>query len=443
MLVLDAIYLLILLLATPWLVCRRIRHGKHRRGWGQKLFGLVPPSAHGQRPLIWLHAVSVGELNLLPPLMRELESQLAAVGFRITTSTESGYDHAVRLFGEERVSFFPADFSWAVRRALRRIQPDLLVLMELELWPNLLSECRRRRVPVALVNARMSDRSFGRLVRVPWLARRLLAAVGLIATQSELYFRRFTRLGVSRERLVVTGNLKFDGANTDRNAPAVRALEKAVGLAPGEQVFVAGSTQPGEDLMVLNVWQALRDRHPGLRLVVVPRHPHTADAFCEELGARGLRFVRRSRGECLSIAKVAGAPPEVVVVDVIGELPAWWGLATVGFVGGSFGSRGGQSMIEPAALGVPVCFGPHTWNFRDVVSLVVEAGIARQVASESEILDFVNDRLAALANGADRSSWPRAKELLPGVWGSAEKTAGRLIAILGWPEPAGTRKKAG
>ncbi len=437
MLALDALYLLILLLATPWLVWRRIRQGKYRRGWGEKLLGLVPESRAGCQgdeepaasavgsgsgrqgdeesaasavgsgggagigagPVIWLHAVSVGELNLLPPLMRELAALQPAVRFRITTSTETGYDHAIRLFGTEQVCFFPVDFSWAVRRAIRRIRPSLLVLMELELWPNLLLACRRQRVPVALVNARMSDRSFGRLVRVPWLARRLLAGVSLVCAQSERYARRFARLGVPANRLEVTGNLKFDGANTDRNAPPIVALREKMQLPVGEKTFVAGSTQPGEDVMAVDAWLAVRESCPDLRLVVVPRHPHTADAFCRELVARGLRFIRRSHDERLATIRSPDAVPEIIVVDIIGELPAWWGLATVGFVGGSFGKRGGQSMIEPAALGVPVCFGPNTWNFRDAVDVLLELRRANVVRDVVELQAFLRSALVGQPRG--------------------------------------------
>jgi 3-deoxy-D-manno-octulosonic-acid transferase len=386
MLALDALYLLIVLLATPWLVWRRIRQGKHRRGWREKLLGLVRPTTANGRPVIWLHAVSVGELNLLPPLLRELAVSQPDASFRITTSTETGFDHAV----------CPADFSWAVRRAIRRIRPSLLVLMELELWPNLLLECRRQKIPVALVNARMSDRSFGRLVRVPWLARRLLDGVSLVCAQNDRYAKRFARLGVGAERLAVSGNLKFDGANTDRNAPPIIALREKLGLPAGEKIFVAGSTQPGEDVMALDAWLSVRESHPDLRLVVVPRHPHTADGFCRELTTRGLPFVRRSRDERLSPDRSPAVVPGIIVVDIIGELPAWWGLATIGFVGGSFGKRGGQSMIEPAALGVPVCFGPHTWNFRDAVDVLLELRLATVVRDVAELQAFLGSILVRL-----------------------------------------------
>lgn len=436
MLLLDSIYLLVLILAAPWLLWRRLFQGRFRRGLGQKFFGFAPrPSGNG--PVIWLHAVSVGELNLLPPLMRELEALRPGHQFMISTTTETGFDHAVARFGTDRVFFFPFDFSWAVIRALRRIRPELVVLCELELWPGFLMNCGRAGVPVALVNARMSDRSFSRYRRAGWLARKLLGRLSVVCAQNELYGRRFRGLGVPEDRVAVTGNLKFDGANTDRNAPQVATLARNMNIdRSSARLFVAGSTQPEEHPVVLDACQEARKVFPDLRLVIVPRHPSVADDLCGELARRSIAFVRRSTGQTPS-----NRPDEVIVVDVIGELPGWWGLATAGFVGGSMGRRGGQSMIEPAALGVPVCFGPNVWNFRDVARMLEACGAATTVRDGRELLKFIWAVLENRGNAAHRAASGRS--LVLAQQGAAVRTARHLISCR--PNPATTpdfRQKA-
>lgn len=433
---LDLCYLLLHCFALPWMVWRRVRHGKHRRGLAQKMLGWVPIQA-GSQPVVWLHAVSVGEVNLLPVLTGKLEASIPGHRMVVSTTTETGYDQAVRKFGAASVFFCPFDFSWAVRRAMQRIQPRLLVLGELELWPNLLAECSRRGVPVAVVNARMSDRSFRRFCQIKWLVRKLVfGRLDLVCAQSESYRRRFLQLGVPTGRVLTTGNLKLDGANTDREAPPVLELARRMGLDRSAPLFVAGSTQPDEDPMVIDAWQRVKNRIPGLGLAIVPRHPQNAEGICRQLEARGIWYVRRSRGGTLQKGEIVPADrdlPErgvdpVVVVDVIGELPAWWGLATAGYVGGSMGSRGGQSMIEPAALGVPVCFGPHTSNFRDIVESLLAAQAAEVVRDGRELEEFLAGVLADQARRAEMGA--RGRSLVLAGCGSAGKTALRLVELV-------------
>ncbi len=384
MLLFDLIYVAGWIAAAPWLVWRRVRYGKNRRGLAQKIFGTAPVFSGGNKAVIWLHAVSVGEVNLLPSLMRELAVKYSQHRMVVSTTTESGFDQAVARLGVENVFFFPFDFSWAVRRAVRRVRPELVILAELELWPNFLRICQREKAPVAVANARISDSSFRNYRRAAFLVRAMFGRLSFVGAQTESYAERFVALGVPRERVGTTGNLKFDGANTDRTAPAIRQLAEETGIDGTLPVFVAGSTQPDEHAMVLSAWLSARESVPGMRLVVVPRHPHTADSFCELLRAQGLPFARRSRKQ-----RPSENPAEVIVVDVIGELAAWWGLATAGYVGGSMGRRGGQSMIEPAALGVPVCFGPQTANFRDVVEQLVARQGAVIVGDAAELSQFL------------------------------------------------------
>lgn len=430
---LDILYLLLHVVALPWLLWRRWRLGKNRRGFWQKYSGSLPQQPT-DRPLVWLHAVSVGEVNLLAPMIEALQQQWPAARCLVSTTTETGFDQAVRKYGGDRVCFFPFDFSWAVRRALSRIQPQVLVLAELELWPNLLAACQRRSIPVVVINARMSDRSHARYRRLGgWIGRRIFGRLTLVAAQGEEYRRRFVELGVPAERVITTGNLKFDGAKTERDAAFVREHAARTGWGGEGLMFVAGSTQPEEEGMVLNAWSRLQVRFPGLALVLVPRHPHHADTLCRQLEMAGRAFVRRSAGGTWQKGETSEGPAEkrttpevlpIMVVDVIGELPAWWGLATVGFVGGSFGSRGGQSMIEPAAMGVPVCFGPNTSNFRDVSSALLTAGAAAEIRNEDEMEQFLR---AMLEDESLRSATgARARELVLAGRGSAARTASLL-----------------
>ncbi len=421
MLLVDAIYLLILAVASPWLVWRRVRLGKNRRGFAQKFLGHAPDLS-GDQPTIWLHAVSVGEVNLLPGIIAGLRQRIPGCVPVVSTTTETGYDLAVKKFPNETVFFFPFDFSWAVRNALNRVNPRMVVLAELELWPNLLKACQNRCVPVAVINARMSDRSHRRFQRFRWLAGRMLCRLNLVIAQTEDYARKFVELGVPAEHAVVSGNLKFDNANTNRDSEPIGELRRQLALHPGETVFVAGSTQPDEDELVLKAWENARQNFPGLRLVVVPRHPHNVPQFCRLLVARGHGYCLRSE-----FPDSSPDPNAVIVVDVIGELASWWGIASVGFVGGSMGSRGGQNMIEPAALAVPVCFGPNTSNFRDVVNLLLACQGATVVHNEVELTDFVRTMLGDPAHAASVSK--NAIKLVSGSRGAIERTVDSLSRL--------------
>ncbi len=383
----DTAYAAGLLAYAPRLVYRRLRHGRYRRGWAEKLWGLVP-RRRSSRPCAWFHAVSVGEVNLLRPLVAQLQEHWPGWELVLSTTTEAGYELARRRFPQLPVFFCPMDFSWAVREAICRIRPQMLVLVELELWPQLLAEAAHWCVPVAVINARLSRRSFRGYRLLGPLVRRMLRHVHLVAAQSESYAERFRRLGAEPDRVHVTGSLKFDGVQTDRRNPQTQALRRLAGLNDQHVVLLAGSTQAEEERLVLQTYRQLRKRHPRLRLVLVPRHPERFDQVAGWLGEQGVPLVRRSRLQPGQQPLAAEEPP-VLLVDTVGELGAWWGTAQVALVGGSFGTRGGQNMIEPAAYGAAVCFGPRTENFRDVVTLLLENDAARVVRNQQELTDFV------------------------------------------------------
>jgi 3-deoxy-D-manno-octulosonic-acid transferase len=367
---LNLIYLLVLVMLSPWLAWRAISTGRYRRELAAKLFGRVKVANPLKLPVVWFHAVSVGEVNLLGTLVAAFRERHPDWLIVISSTTDTGLVEARKRFADLAVIAWPFDFSWAVAAALDAVKPALVVLTESELWPNFLAVAQRRGVPVCVINGRMSPRSFARLQRFRGLARRLLfVKVTCFAVQEEEYAERFRLLGVPDEKLIVTGSVKYDGAAGERDTSRTLALRTALGLSsvtpslrhpvtPSPLVWLAGSTHAPEESILLDVFTRLHGRFPHLRLLLVPRHPDRFEEVARLVERSGLPFARRSR-----ITEPLPEMPAVVLLDTLGELGAAWGLADVGFTGGSLdGQRGGQSMIEPAGYGVPCVFGPHVWN---------------------------------------------------------------------------------
>lgn len=423
-LILNFVYALTLVVLVPWLVWRAVRYGKNRRGWGQKLFGLVPvrESAQHDQRCVWFHAVSVGEVNLLSTFLTRLERELPGWEFAISTSTETGYDLARKKYSQHRVFFCPIDFTWAINEVLDRINPSMVILAELEVWPNLVRAVARREIPLTIVNGRLSEKSFRGYRRLGFLMRRLLPKFDWISVQTPTYAQRFLALGADESTVSVTGNVKFDGAQMDRANPRTQALTQLAGYTPCQRVLVAGSTQPEEDRMAVEAWSRLVEKTPELRLVLVPRHPQNVGLAVSRLSDLGVEYTLRSQLEAGSSA--AG----VLIVDTVGELNAWWGRADIAYVGGSMGSRGGQNMIEPAAYGAPVCYGPNTRNFKDVTELLREADASRVVHNAGELQQFIQRVL-------DEPVWAsglgtRAQEVVIDQQGAADQAVQRLLGLL-------------
>ncbi len=372
---LNAVYFGLLLAASPVLLYRRFVLGKYRDGWGQKLLGRLPPR-QGERPCIWFHAVSVGEVLQLKHVLAEMRAARSDVEFVVSTTTSTGFDVAKECFPDDCVCYFPLDFSWSARRALKQVRPAAIVLVELELWPNFIFAARRAGIPLLLINGRISQQSHRGYRRIPWLMRRLLACFEVLALQNRTYADRLIELGAARERIQVTGSIKFDGLQTDRANPHTSRLRHAFGLAEDEFVFIAGSTQPPEEELALCTYQQLREDFPNLRLILVPRHKERFEEVAKLVVNRGFSLLRRSALQDLDSQTEHRSQPSqlsntrpVLLLDTLGELASCWGLADVAFVGGSLTKRGGQNMIEPAAYGAAVLFGPNTWNFNDVAEL--------------------------------------------------------------------------
>jgi 3-deoxy-D-manno-octulosonic-acid transferase len=391
---LNALYLVVALLALPWMAWRKFSGGRPVAAPWRRFTGsidLSPPEP--DVPRIWLHGVSVGEVQLLATLAVELTRQAEAEGRRIecviSSATTTGLEVAGRRFGPDRTFPCPLDFTWAVGRVFDRVRPAALVLGELELWPNLLAAAARRGIPVIVANARMSERSADGYARIRPLAHRMLGRVTVVSARSQADADRFEALGAACVR--VAGSMKFDGVRGDRDAAEVRRLRSLAGFASDDVVFLAGSTQAPEERLAAEAFLTVRGRHPEVRLVIVPRHVERTAEVAATLDALGLRWQARSRLEADGVDPAA----RVLLVDTTGELGAWWGTATIAFVGGSLdGSRGGQNMLEPAAYGAAVCFGPHTRNFRDEVALLLSADAAVVVADGPALTAFVAHCLA-------------------------------------------------
>lgn len=415
---LDLVYLAALTVLFPWLCWRAWRTKRYRAGLRDKLLGWS-----GQAPLrpVWFHAVSLGEIKVLGQFIPEFRQRHPQRHCVVSSTTDTGLEEARRLFPDLLVFPFPFDFSWAVERTLRRIAPELIVLCESELWPNFLLTANQLRIPVAVINGRMSPRSLARYHLVAPLVRKLFRLLEVVGVQTEEHMAAMLTLGVIPGRVRVTGNIKYDGARTERHNPHSDQLRQCLQIQNEDLIWVAGSTQAPEEEIVLDLFIRARHRFPRLRLLLVPRQRDRFDEVARLIERKGVAFVRRSALPCTL------AP--VVLIDSIGELAALWGLADLAFVGGSLdGKRGGQNMIEPAGFAAAVTFGPHVWNFRRTAEQLVACGGAYQVRDAAE-LEAVTLRL--LADAAERqAAGQQARRFVLAQQGATKRTLDLLGGVL-------------
>lgn len=384
--------LLLIAMAPLWLLRPRWREGlRERLGAGA---ARVARELGGARP-VWVHAVSVGEVIAISRLVEELDAQLGRGAVVISTTTRTGQRLARERFGQQRCFYFPLDLPWVVTAALRALRPRLLLLAESELWPNVLTTCERQRVPVLVVNARISDRSLPRYQRLRTLWQPFLHKLTFVLAQSEEDARRFVAIGVPAERVRVGGNLKYDA-----RPPRLCALGQQLraGLGPAARVVVAGSTLEDEESVLLQAWPVICHQVSGAVLVLAPRHPERFDRVVSVAREHGATLIRRSVWHGGAVA-----PGTVFLLDSIGELAGLYGLADVAFVGGSLVAAGGHNPLEPARFGRPVLMGPHYENFRDAVELLRAADALRIVDRDSlaaSIVALLADPAQASAMGA-------------------------------------------
>ena len=419
----NLVYLLLIVLLLPKLIYSAVRHGKYRQGFSEKFLGFVPRiHIDANKHCIWFHAVSVGEVNLLQTLIQEIEQRDPQCQCVISTTTRTGYELAQKKYAPRTVFYCPLDFSWAIKTALRRIQPKLLVLVELELWPNLIHFAAQQ-TKVVVVNGRLSANSTRGYRRLGFMIKPTVRQLDHIAVQNDEYYQRFLSIGAATTQLTVTGSIKFDGAQSDRQNERTVELKRLAGISDTDFVIVAGSTQVEEEKISLSVLLKLLPEFPQVKLVIVPRHPERFNEVARAIEHTDLLAGRRS-----TITKPVDPSTKVILVDAVGELGAWWGLADIGFVGGSMGKRGGQNMIEPAAYGVTVCFGPNTSNFRDIVEMLLANSAAQVVHNQSEFEQFV---LAAIHDGTKANEMgQRAKQFVVEQQGATTRSVDILFSLL-------------
>jgi 3-deoxy-D-manno-octulosonic-acid transferase len=362
--------------ACALILWRSMSDRRYREGLAQRL-GFGPRVS---APSIWVHAVSLGEMSAAAPLLRALRSRYPAIPLVITTATPAGRSRAQALLGPGAdVRYLAYDTPGSVRRFLARVQPRVALIMETELWPNLLRECRRRAVPVLLASARLSEKSVSRYRRFGSLFRSVFNENLLIAAQTEADAGRFRAIGAADEQVRVIGNAKFDVELDPGLVQAGRNLRAAYGSH--RPVWIAGSTHAGEEEQLLDAHARLLRWRPDALLLLVPRHQARFEAVAELLEHRGVAFARRSQ----MTGGAAGTPQAVMLADTIGELPALYASADVAFVGGSLVAVGGHNLLEPVALGLPVLTGPSYFNSKEIARLLLERGAALQVKDAQEL----------------------------------------------------------
>ncbi len=441
----SALLMAVLVAGAPYWLVRMAASARYRAGLGQRL-GRVSSglrAAVAGRQVVWVHAVSVGEVLAATRLVAELEAALGG-GWAIvvSTTTATGQALAQERFGVGRVFFYPLDFAWAVRAYLRALRPKMLVLMESELWPRMLVECGRAGIPIAVVNARVSDRSYARGLRVRAVWGKVLGMVGLFLAQSEEDARRLVGMGARESAVRAIGNLKYDV----RAPKASRVAELIREAAAGRPIVVAGSTVErvsdktlSEDEMVIQAWEGRLRRELGVLLVLAPRHPErfgvvesVVSEFCY-VKASDWGGVGESNPPFTKAVK--DGPPssvpgqlEIVLLDTIGDLAAVYGVADVAFVGGSMVKRGGHNPLEPAQFGVPVVMGPSFENFRDIVAKMQAADGIRIVRDKDELeaalVELLTDREAARAMGE------RGRQVFEARSGATGRAVEALVAMV-------------
>jgi 3-deoxy-D-manno-octulosonic-acid transferase len=422
----SALLAAVLVVGAPWWLARMATSARYRAGLPGRL-GVVPAglrdAVRGRR-VVWLHAVSVGEVMAASELVRELRVRLPEWVIAVSTTTETGQRLAGERFGktsESPVFYMPLDFKFVIRRYLRVLHPTLLVLMESEFWPNLMDVCADQDIGVAVVNARVSDRSLPRYLRLRRLWRPLLERVTLFLAQSEENARRLVRIGAPAARVRVAGNLKYDVRATGESAMTKVIAER---LPSGAKVLVAGSTLEGEEKMLLEVWPRVLEAEPGAVMVLAPRRPERFAAVAALVSEHGFAVVRASE-----LGGRAGevVPGGIVLLDTIGDLASVYSLGTVAFVGGSLVAAGGHNPLEPARFGVPVVMGESSENFREIVEAMREAGGIR-VVSAGELAEA----LASLMRNGDeaRAVGERGRAVFDAQAGATGRTVEALLGLL-------------
>lgn len=410
----DAAYLA---MGLPVLGYRILVKGKDRHGWKQRMGYL--PRRDAAHQAVWVHCVSLGEANLVRSLIEQMQKTLPEVDLLVSSTTDTGFDRASTLYGQTASVFrFPLDVSGWMVRALDRLRPNLILLVELETWPNLLTLAQQRSIPVMVVNGRLSERAFKRYRLLGPLVRSMFGSLTLVAAQDEATAARFAALGTPRSRIKIVPSMKFDTAEVAETVAGASDLAGELGVTPAVHLWVAGGTGDEEERLVLDAHRRIQQKHPEARLAIVPRKPERFDEVADVIGRMGFRCVRRSR--CKGVANQAVAADQVILGDTMGELRKFYSLAKVAFVGRSLVPMGGSDMMEAAGLGKTVLAGPHTFNFAEPMKILAQAGCAVVVANRDALAEQV---ISLLNNPQQAASMGRCgQETIRANKGASQQT---------------------
>lgn len=422
--------------APAWLLIPRAR-AKVLKAFRERM-GHDTTDTRAPFPSVMIHAVSLGEINATRAMVNQLAQARPDLRFIVSVTTASGYDRGRTLYGNDpRVTLihYPLDFSSAIARVLDRLRPSLVVLMELEVWPNFMRQCHTRNIPVLLVNGRLTPGSFKSYRLGGPLVRRMFRRLTAVCAQEDAYAQRFIALGALPDRVSVTGTMKFDTAQIADHIDGADQLARDLGLDPTtEPVWVCGSTGPGEEAIALEAYKQLLPSHPTLRLAIIPRHPQRFDEVATLIQSAGLDLIRRSHSQLTTHNSQLHAP--VILGDTMGELPKFYSLAKVVFVGRTLVDLGarqhGSDMIEPAALAKPVVVGPFTGNFAEVMNRFRAADAMREVTEPAELARetarLLDHAPAASAMGA------RAREVVRHSQGATARHVALILRHLPPPQ---------
>lgn len=418
------------LILLPRFLVDALRHGKYVAGFGERL-GNVNPVPNTTSPLIWIHAVSVGEAQAARPLVRELRTRFPDTALAVSTTTRTGQELARDIFKDDAITvfYFPFDWRWTVRRALNAIRPTAVVILETELWPGFLRECRNQKIPVAIVNGRLSGQSSRRYRLIKQFISRVLKCVNLAVMQTDADANRLIELGMEPAKVRVSGSLKFDAGVLPAATSATDYFNERFALNTAAPVILAASTHAPEERIILESFKQILSQLPGARLLIAPRHPERFNDVSALIELSGLTYSRRTKP-----AVAADSTNSVILLDSIGELQSVYSLATIVFVGGSIARTGGHNILEPAAVGACVVTGGYTHNFQAIVETFSKADALVQLSpmpeanAREELTTVLTSLLLDNARRADIGA--RAKKLVNQNRGATQRTVDWLEPLL-------------
>ncbi|MDE0486121.1 MAG: 3-deoxy-D-manno-octulosonic acid transferase [Nitrospira sp.] len=423
---------MLLILAFPLILCALLLKKRCRSGLLQRIGWVVPRGWDSQQDVLWIHAVSLGEVSAIVPFVTTLHHRYPAVKIIVSTVTETGREAVrQRLTGIATHCFLPLDYPWIVNRFITSLNPIGFLVVETELWPNLLRELARRGVPSVILNGRLSSRSFLRYRWIRPFMRQVLSTVSLGLLQSVRDEQRFLKLGASPDRMRHTGNMKFDLTMNGIYSSRTPIHRSTFGLSEDERLLIAGSTHPVEEEILLESYRAVSRAFPNAVLVLAPRHIERSDALAETIRAFGFPVVRRSRLPETGHQETVG--PRVIILDTQGELAHAYGSAYMAFVGGTLVPVGGHNLLEPAAWGKPVYFGPHTDHCQEIADLLVESGGGIRVNNGQGLTE-------TLMKGMQSQDWVsqiglRARKVIDDNQGVVERNVSMVEQVVNFIEP--------